>query len=763
MNKKILSIVLAIIMVFTIVPLAISGATDNAVKIVETGTEYATFKAAFSAVKDGQTIQFLNNVEESGYLGKSDLKDCTITIDFNGYYYAEKNQRWLSFDSSTTGFTINLKNGTLKAYETNTDSRGFVCLRSGCTYNFTNMVIDCSPAGKNYGGGIVAMAISADATVNFRNCTITDNGVGTPAGGLVYYNGWTNATVNYYNTNVTSYTALFNNKGTTLYSGTFEAVGSLNIGTYTVASTSTATTAESKKVVVECNHNYTDGYCDYCGVDTDGNYPTDATVTTKATASTITTTTTSTTTTTTTSTSSGAVDCYQISDVSTAANWQLGWWTNSTGALEGTYEGNKRAALKKIVQVEYGKTYTLKLENNTIGLKYVLREYKADGSFLQSFGTVEPGGTYTPSSESVGFVSLTVYDNANAYSLISDGTIVPSMTVYDPNTTTTTTTTTTTAAVTSKKYVFLYSDSSSDFTIDTNGHAYNYFSDYNNTGMQITGLVAGQTLTFTSKESLDAGIYTPTLYCRSYSGRAKVNVFINDIQVATALDTGVSNGSHKPFALDSVTISTTGPVVIKFVTTSSGSFFPDDIVFEKTGDADPFKVSTQMKSGASIRLSETNGIRFYTQIDADKIAQLIADGYTVEMGTLIAPADLIGESELTLDSAFKFINVKYEATDSTGNFLYYEGGDTFVGSIVDIKEENTSWSTSTGNITREFVGRGYVKVTKDGESRVNYASYASDSIENNTRSLQYVASAVASNNYSSEIKALIKKWAEAVK
>ena len=210
MNKKILSIVLAVLIVFTIVPLVISGASDNAVKIVETGTEYATFKAAFSAVEDGQTIQFLNNVEESGYLGKSDLKNCTITIDFNGYYYAEKNQRWLSFDSSTTGFTINLKNGTLKAYESNTDLRGFVCLRSGCTYNFTNMVIDCSPAGKHYGGGTVAMAIVADATVNFRNCTITDNGVGTPAGGLVYYNAWTNATVNYYNTNVTSYTALFN-------------------------------------------------------------------------------------------------------------------------------------------------------------------------------------------------------------------------------------------------------------------------------------------------------------------------------------------------------------------------------------------------------------------------------------------------------------------------------------------------------------------------------------------------------------------------
>lgn len=649
MNKKILSIVLSILMLFTIVPLAISGATDNAVKIVETGTEYSTFKAAFNAVQNGQTIQFLNNIEESGYLGKSGLKDCTITIDFNGYYYAEKNQRWLSFDSSTTGFTINLKNGTLKAYEANTDSRGFVCLRSGCTYNFTNMVIDCSPAGKNYGGGTVAMAIAADATVNFRNCTITDNGVGTPAGGLVYYNAWTNATVNYYNTNVTSHTALFNNKGTTLYSGTFEAVGSLNIGTYTVASTSTAVTAESKKVVVECNHNYTDGYCDYCGADTNGNSPTDVVATTNATAST---------------TSATATTAVTTAAATTATT------TATTTAV----------------------------------------------------------------------------------------------------TTAATTAATTSAADTSKTFVFLYSNSTSDFTIDANGHAYNYFNDYKNTGMQITGLVAGQTLSFTSKESLDSGIYSPTLYCRSYSGRAKVNVFINDIQVATALDTGVSNGSHKPFTLDSVTVSKTGPVTIKFVTTSSGSFYPDDIVFEKTGDADPLNVRVLMLKGASIRLSNTNGIRFYTKVDSSKIESLIANGYTVEMGTLITPADLLGDNELTFETSnVKKLNVAYEAKDSSGNFIYYENGDTFVGSIYDIKEASTSWSTSSGNITRDFVARGYVKVSKDGEEKVNYADYYNNDIQNNSRSLQYVANAYkndSNSNYAyleDTFKGFVDKWAFAIK
>ena len=139
------------------------------------------------------------------------------------------------------------------------------------------------------------------------------------------------------------------------------------------------------------------------------------------------------------------VDCYQITDVSNSANWQLGCWDMTTGLL-GNYNGNTRAALKKIVQVEYGKTYTLTLKNNTLGLKFVLREYKADGSFLKSFGTVDSGKNYTPSSDSVKYASLTVYDSTSAYSLIANGTIVPSMTVYDSSTTTTTTSTTTTTA-----------------------------------------------------------------------------------------------------------------------------------------------------------------------------------------------------------------------------------------------------------------------------------------------------------------------------
>ena len=664
MNKKLLSIVLAILMLFTIVPLAISGAADNAVKIVETGTEYATFKEAFNAVENGQTIQFLNNVEEGGYLSKSGLKDCTITIDFNGYYYAEKGQRWLSFDSSTTGFTINMENGTLKAYETNSDLRGFVCLRSGCTYNFTDMVIDCCPAGKNYGGGTVAMAIVADATVNFRNCTITDNGVGTPAGGLVYYNAWTNATVNYYNTNVTSYTALFNNKGTTLYSGTFEAVGSLNIGTYTVAATSTATTAESKKVVVECNHNYTDGVCDYCGVDANVSSSTTASATANVTASTT----------------------------------------------------------------------------------------------LTSVETTTAAATTAPTT--------TAATTTIAPTTAPTTTIAPTT----APTTVAATTAATTASGASKKFVFLYSNNSSDFTINTNGHAYNYINDYNGIGMQISGLVAGQTLTFTTKESLDSGIYSPTLYCRSYSGRAKVNVYINDILAATELDTSLLDGAHKPFALDSVTIANAGPVTIKFVTTSSGSFFPDDIVFEKTGDADPFKVSVSMLKGASIRLSNTNGIRFYTKVDTSKIESLIADGYAVEMGTLIAPADLLGNNELTLETSnVKMLNVAYEAKDSSGNFIYYENGDTFVGSIYDIKEESTSWSASSGNITRDFVARGYVKVSKDGVEKVNYADYYNNDVQNNSRSLQYVANAYkndGNSNYAyleETYKGFVDKWASAVK
>ncbi len=334
------------------------------------------------------------------------------------------------------------------------------------------------------------------------------------------------------------------------------------------------------------------------------------------------------------------------------------------------------------------------------------------------------------------------------------------------------TTTTTQAPVVSDEYtyVFMRTDNTTDFVIDADGLSYNSFNDYNGKGLQIQGITTGKTLTFTTTSSIESGIYLPTLYARAYSGRAKFDVYINDTLVASSLDTSTSTagtGSYKSFELSQVTLPA-GAVTIKFVAVSGGSFMPDEIVFQKIGDADPTDIDISMQTGAAIRLNVTNGIRFYTQVDADKIASLIADGYTVEMGTLIAPADLLTDKELTFESGVSCLDVEYIAKDTDDNFIYYDGENTIVGSIVEIKETSTSWSKISGNITRPFVGRGYVKLTKDGETTIKYAEYANGDIANNSRSLQYISYKYANDSSSSypslnEIyKALVDKWAAAV-
>lgn len=177
-------------------------------------------------------------------------------------------------------------------------------------------------------------------------------------------------------------------------------------------------------------------------------------------------------------------------------------------------------------------------------------------------------------------------------------------------------------------------------------------------------------------------------------------------------------------------------------------------------ESSQLEVNCSMVFGASIRLGNVNGIRFYTTVDKTKIAELKNQGATVEMGTLIAPEDLIDENGLTFESK-KFIDVQYKADD------YYTENDFtgIVGSIVNIKENNTDFSLYSGNITRAFVGRGYVKVTKNGETVITYAEYADSDISNNSRSLKYVSEVLRNDSNSSKIyntyKDLIDKWADA--
>ena len=131
------------------------------------------------------------------------------------------------------------------------------------------------------------------------------------------------------------------------------------------------------------------------------------------------------------------------------------------------------------------------------------------------------------------------------------------------------------------------------------------------------------------------------------------------------------------------------------------------------------KVAVEVENGASIRLGEVNGIRFYLTTDIAKIKELQSQGATVEVGTLIAPVDLIkAESDFVLGSE-TVANVPYNT-----EFLGTLNKNGYVASIVNIKESNTAFDATYGNIARPMMARGYVKVTVDGETYVSYSDYS---------------------------------------
>ena len=160
----------------------------------------------------------------------------------------------------------------------------------------------------------------------------------------------------------------------------------------------------------------------------------------------------------------------------------------------------------------------------------------------------------------------------------------------------------------------------------------------------------------------------------------------------------------------------------------------------------PKLVTVATDEKASIRLNALTGIRFYTTIDSEQLAEYEAEGYTVEMGTLISTKELVGDSELNLD----FTGTKVDVVFTSDEF-YTEGNFTgVVGSVVNIKDSN---------ISKDFIGRGYVKLTKDGETEIFYSETVS------VRSAKTIATALKADDsiYSTLTaahKELVDKWAD---
>ena len=167
----------------------------------------------------------------------------------------------------------------------------------------------------------------------------------------------------------------------------------------------------------------------------------------------------------------------------------------------------------------------------------------------------------------------------------------------------------------------------------------------------------------------------------------------------------------------------------------------------------------QMVSGASMRLNEKTGIRFYTSIDSDQITALRNLGASVELGTIIAHEKnlkgnpLTFNTDSTIDEKLAYVTVPF----TSQNTYYTEGTFTgVVGSIVNVKDKNAA---------ARFIGRGYITITKGTFTKTIYADYASDDVSNNTRSIGLIAQSIRQDtdlyaSYSSAYKNVIDHYAD---
>ena len=171
-------------------------------------------------------------------------------------------------------------------------------------------------------------------------------------------------------------------------------------------------------------------------------------------------------------------------------------------------------------------------------------------------------------------------------------------------------------------------------------------------------------------------------------------------------------------------------------------------------------IALTMAKGASMRIgtdenfTET-GLRFTMQVSKTDYTQLNADLYeSIECGMLIAPVESVKAAEFNAENLFG-ANAKYvfnEETAAEGKYAAINVTETALtlASETNLGIENAEnyyvfsgymHSVREENLTRGFVGRGYVKYTVKGEETPQYkfAEYFGGDIENNTVSAYYVA------------------------
>lgn len=258
--KKVISFVIciALIMISCSSISILATAADYVAMIVETGKRYDKIATAFNVCETGQTIRVLKDCTAE-YLGGNTSHKMGRTIDLDGHTLTCNGDRFISPGSGTGNWSVVVKNGTLtNAGDDNFQS--FAMVRANSFVTFENMTIyECATARPN-GYGFIGTLTSTSGVLNFKDCKIYECSANTTQGYNVK-----GSTVNMYNTTVESYTPIFYTNSTyNVYSGTFTTLGDKVLATPTIAPTSTITVNEPNKLVVECNHNYVDGVCEYC-------------------------------------------------------------------------------------------------------------------------------------------------------------------------------------------------------------------------------------------------------------------------------------------------------------------------------------------------------------------------------------------------------------------------------------------------------------------------------------------------------------------
>lgn len=174
-------------------------------------------------------------------------------------------------------------------------------------------------------------------------------------------------------------------------------------------------------------------------------------------------------------------------------------------------------------------------------------------------------------------------------------------------------------------------------------------------------------------------------------------------------------------------------------------------------------ISIGMVKGASMRIGsaeegnteESTGLRFTMQVSKADYEALDKTQYeNIEWGMLIAPVESVKAAEFNAENLFG-ANAKYVFNEETAAEGKYAAINVTEAALTPASETNLKIDNAdnyyvfsgymhtikAGNLTRGFVGRGYVKYTVKGEETPQYkfAEYFGGDKENNTRSAYYVA------------------------